>query len=275
MKKLKFYKKIKLLEVKKLKSYSLNNKTINLINVNYSQKKPFDKITEKSNNYISKCFLIGIKLIKQGFTDKFINGPISKKTFLKKKQLGITEYLSKKFFIKKNAMLIYNENLSVCPLTTHIPLKSVSKKINKQLIIDKIKLINAFYKKKFKLIPKIAVLGLNPHCETISSFDEDKKIISPTINFLKKKKYKVFGPFSSDTIFLKQNRSKYNVILGMYHDQVLSPIKTLFEYDAINITLGLPFIRISPDHGPNEHMLGKNKSNPHSLTRAISFLDKN
>ena len=275
MKKLKFYKKIKLLEVKKLKSYSLNNKTINLINVNYSQKKPFDKITEKSNNYISKCFLIGIKLIKQGFTDKFINGPISKKTFLKKKQLGITEYLSKKFFIKKNAMLIYNENLSVCPLTTHIPLKSVSKKINKQLIIDKIKLINAFYKKKFKLIPKIAVLGLNPHCETISSFDEDKKIISPTINFLKKKKYKVFGPFSSDTIFLKQNRSKYNVILGMYHDQVLSPIKTLFEYDAINITLGLPFTRISPDHGPNEHMLGKNKSNPLSLIRAISFLDKN
>ena len=275
MKKLKFYKKIKLLEVKKLKSYSLNNKTINLINVNYSQKKPFDKITEKSNNYISKCFLIGIKLIKQGFTDKFINGPISKKTFLKKKQLGITEYLSKKFFIKKNAMLIYNENLSVCPLTTHIPLKSVSKKINKQLIIDKIKLINAFYKKKFKLIPKIAVLGLNPHCETISSFDEDKKIISPTINFLKKKKYKVFGPFSADTIFLKQNRSKYNVILGMYHDQVLSPIKTLFEYDAINITLGLPFIRISPDHGPNEHMLGKNKSNPLSLIRAISFLDKN
>ena len=275
MKKLKFYKKIKLLEVKKLKSYSLNNKTINLINVNYSQKKPFDKITEKSNNYISKCFLIGIKLIKQGFTDKFINGPISKKTFLKKKQLGITEYLSKKFFIKKNAMLIYNENLSVCPLTTHIPLKSVSKKINKQLIIDKIKLINAFYKKKFKLIPKIAVLGLNPHCETISSFDEDKKIISPTINFLKKKKYKVFGPFSSDTIFLKQNRSKYNVILGMYHDQVLSPIKTLFEYDAINITLGLPFIRISPDHGPNEHMLGKKKSNPLSLIRAILFLDRN
>ena len=275
MKKLKFYKKIKLLEVKKLKSYSLNNKTINLINVNYSQKKPFDKITEKSNNYISKCFLIGIKLIKQGFTDKFINGPISKKTFLKKKQLGITEYLSKKFFIKKNAMLIYNENLSVCPLTTHIPLKSVSKKINKQLIIDKIKLINAFYKKKFKLIPKIAVLGLNPHCETISSFDEDKKIISPTINFLKKKKYKVFGPFSSDTIFLKQNRSKYNVIVGMYHDQVLSPLKTLFEYDAINITLGLPFIRISPDHGPNEHMLGEKKSNPLSLIRAILFLDRN
>ena len=131
-----------------------------------------------------------------------------------------------------------------------------------------------FYKKKFGLKPRIAVLGLNPHCETVSRFDEDKKIILPAIKFLKKKNHRVSGPFSSDTIFLKQNRSRYDVIVGMYHDQVLTPLKTLFEYDAINITLGLPFIRISPDHGPNEHMLGKNKSNPLSLIRAISFLDK-
>ena len=74
---------------------------------------------------------------------------------------------------------------------------------------------------------------------------------------------------------VKNNRKKYNVIIGMYHDQVLTPIKTLFEYDAINITLGLPFIRISPDHGPNEKMIGKNLSNPLSLMRAINFLDKN
>ena len=91
---------------------------------------------------------------------------------------------------------------------------------------------------------------------------------------MKKKNYLVFGPFSADTMFLSQNRSKFDVILGMYHDQVLTPIKTLMEYDAINITLGLPFIRISPDHGPNEKMLGKNISNPLSLMRAISFLDK-
>ena len=275
MKKLKFDKKIKILDIKKIKHYSLNNKLINLINVNYNQKKPFEKISNKSNNYISESFLIASNLIRQGFTNKLINGPISKKNFLKKKKLGITEYISDKFFIKNYAMLIYNKDLSVCPVTTHVPLKFVSKKISKKLIIDKIKLINNFYEQKLKFKPKIAVLGLNPHCETVSSFDEDKKIISPAINFLKKKKYKVSGPFSSDTIFLKQNRSKYNVILGMYHDQVLSSLKTLFEYDAINITLGLPFIRISPDHGPNEDMLGKNKSNPLSLIRAISFLDKN
>ena len=81
--------------------------------------------------------------------------------------------------------------------------------------------------------------------------------------------------FPADTIFLKANRKKFDVILGMYHDQVLTPIKTLYEYDAINITLGLPFIRISPDHGPNETMQGKNLSNPLSLLKAIKFLDRN
>ena len=90
-----------------------------------------------------------------------------------------------------------------------------------------------------------------------------------------KNKYNVSGPYSADTIFLKKNRKKFDVIIGMYHDQVLTPLKTIYEYDAINITLGLPFIRISPDHGPNEKMLGKNKSNPTSLLKAIKFLDKN
>ena len=86
---------------------------------------------------------------------------------------------------------------------------------------------------------------------------------------------RISGPYSADTIFFKSNLNKFDVIVGMYHDQVLTPLKTLFEYDAINITLGLPFLRISPDHGPNEKMLGKNLSNPLSLLKAIKFLDKN
>tara|TARA_B100001057_G_C22143468_1_gene679185 strand:+ start:9 stop:524 length:516 start_codon:yes stop_codon:yes gene_type:complete len=171
-------------------------------------------------------------------------------------------------------MLIYNKKLSVCPITTHLPLKLVSKKINKKIIFDKISLINNFYEKKFNFKPKIAILGLNPHCESIHKYNEDEKIIKPSIKFLRKK-YNISGPYSADTIFLKNNRKKFDVIVGMYHDQVLTPLKTLFEYDAINITLGLPFIRISPDHGPNETMLGKNLSNPLSLSRAIKFLDKN
>ena len=273
MKKLNIKKNIKLLNSIKLDEYKLNNKSINLININYNQQKPFENVSSKSNNYIEQSFELAIKILQKKITNKFINGPISKKFFLKKKFLGITEYLSNKTNTKNFAMLIYNKNLSVCPITTHLPLKQVSKKINKKLIIQKIKLINIFFKKYIRKKPKIAITGLNPHCETIDSFNEDQKILKPTIKHLSKLKYKVSGPFAADTIFLKKNRKKYDVIVGMYHDQVLTPIKTLFEYDAINITLGLPFIRISPDHGPNEKMLGKNLSNPLSLIKAIKFLD--
>jgi len=273
MKKLNIKKNIKLLNSIKLNEYKLNNKSINLININYNPQKPFENVSSKSNHYIEQSFELAIKILQKKITNKFINGPISKKFFLKKKFLGITEYLSNKTNTKNFAMLIYNKNLSVCPLTTHLPLKQVSKKINKKLIIQKIKLINIFFKKYIRKKPNIAITGLNPHCETIDSFNEDQKILKPTIKHLSKLKYKVSGPFAADTIFLKKNRKKYDVIVGMYHDQVLTPIKTLFEYDAINITLGLPFIRISPDHGPNEKMLGKNLSNPLSLIKAITFLE--
>ena len=275
MKKLRIKKKINSLELSKLKDYNLDNKSINLINVNYKQNKAFKKISNKSNRYIKNCFEVAFKLIRENYTDKFINGPVSKKFFLKKQNLGITEYISDKFCIKKNAMLIYNKSLSVCPLTTHLPLKSVVKNVNKKAILEKVDLINKFYKKNLNKKPKIAILGLNPHCESIDKYNEDEKIIKPTIKYLYKSGFKVSGPYPADTIFLKKNRKKFDVILGMYHDQVLTPIKTLFEYDAINITLGLPFIRISPDHGPNQQMLGKNLSNPLSLIKAILFLEKN
>ncbi len=276
MKKLNCRKKINILETKKLSSYKLNNNSINLINVNYNSAKAFDKISSKSNSYIENSFKIAFDILKSGFTDKFINGPISKKNFLKKNHLGITEYISEKFKIKNSAMLIYNKDLAVCPITTHLPLKYVSKNLNKKIIKNKISLIIRFYKNYFKKNPRIAVLGLNPHCESIDRFNEDEKVIKPTIKELKNNfRYKISGPFSADTIFMKKNRVNFDVVIGMYHDQVLTPLKTLFEYNAINITLGLPFIRISPDHGPNEKMIGKNISNPLSLIKAVSFLEKN
>ena len=274
MKKLKYKKKILTLDYKKLQNYNLDNRSINLININYNVTRAFDKISVKSNKYIEKSFKIGLDIIKTGISNKFINGPVSKKSFLKKKYLGITEYISEKFLSNNTAMLIYNNNLAVSPITTHLPLKFVNKKINKKNIKNKVKLIVDFYKTFLKLNPRIAILGLNPHCESIDSFNEDEKIIKPVVKELKMIGYKVSGPLSADTIFLRENRKKFDVIVGMYHDQVLTPIKTIHEYDAINITLGLPFIRISPDHGPNEKMLGKNKSNPLSLIKAISFLDK-
>ena len=217
---------------------------------------------------------VSFNLIKKYKIKNFINAQINKKKFLNKKYLGMTEFISENFNVKRNAMLIFNKNLSVCPITTHLPLKLVPNFINRKTLYEKIDLIDNFYLTKFNKKPKIAILGLNPHCESVLKYNEDEKIIKPAIKILKKN-YLVKGPFSADTIFLTQNRSKYDVIIGMYHDQVLTPLKTLFEYDAINITLGLPFIRISPDHGPNEQMFGKNKSNPLSLMRAISFLDKN
>jgi 4-hydroxythreonine-4-phosphate dehydrogenase len=275
-KQIKFFKsKIKIHELdyskKKINIDNLNK--INLINVDYKQSKLFEKISNKSNLYIEDCFKIALEILKKKISNKFINGPVSKKYFLKKKFIGITEYLAKKTNSSNVAMVIYNKSLSVSPITTHLPLKYVSKKIKKSNIVSKVKTINSFWQKHFKRKPKIAITGLNPHCESIDSFNEDEKIIIPSVQFLKKKKYDVSGPFSADTIFLKDNRKKFEIIIGMYHDQILTPAKTLFEYDAINITVGLPFIRVSPDHGPNEQMLGKNISNPLSLTRSIQFLD--
>ena len=275
MKKLKLNKKIQLINVKNINDYKLNNNSINLINIDFKQKKLFEKISNKSQSFIKKSFDTAFEIIKKEKIRKLINGPISKKDFLNKKYLGMTEYISDYFSIKNTCMLIFNKNLSVCPLTTHLPLSLVSKKINKKDLKNKIILIRNFYKRFLNTKPRIGVLGLNPHCESVLQINEDQKIIKPLVNNMKKKGFKISGPYAADTAFLKNNRKKFDVIIGMYHDQVLTPIKTLFEYDAVNITLGLPFLRISPDHGPNEKMMGKNLSNPLSLIQAIKFLDKN
>ena len=271
MKILNIKKNINVINFNNLSNIKKNKNFINLINIEDKKRKNQKNI---ANSFIENSFKKGFELLSYLKTYKLINGPISKKEFLNKKFPGITEYLAKKSKIKRIAMLIYNENLSVCPLTTHVPLKKVTKKITEKNIKEKVNLIYEFYKRFRKISPRIAVLGLNPHCETTDKFNEDENIILPTINKLKKKGFKISGPHSADTIFLKQNRTKYDVILGMYHDQVLTPLKTIYEYDAINITLGLPYIRISPDHGPNKKMFGKNLSNPLSLIKAISFLDK-
>ena len=253
----------------------LNNKKINLIDIEYKFNNCFDKISSKSNNYIKASFDVALKIIHQNKLSKFINGPISKRYFLEGKSLGITEYLAKQSKIKDEvAMLIFNDKLSVSPVTTHLALKDVHKHISKEKIKSHIILISQFYKKRFKKNPRIAITGLNPHCESNFNDCEEDAIISPTIKYLKNKKFRVEGPFPADTIFMQKHLKKFDVIVGMYHDQVLSPMKALFGFDAINITLGLPFVRISPDHGPNSSMLGKNLSDPKSLMEALKFLDK-
>jgi len=252
---------------------NLKRNKINFLNVNFEFIKPFESISNKSSDYINECFTKAFKILKKVEICGLINGPISKKNFLKKKYYGVTEYIADKFNQKKIAMLIFNKKLSVCPLTTHIPLSQIGKFVTKKNILEKIKIIDDFYKKKLKIKPNIAVTGLNPHCETISKYNEDEKIVMPAVKLARKNGISVFGPFSADTIFLKQNRKKFNIILGMYHDQVLTPLKTLYEYDAINITIGMPFLRLSPDHGPNSMMVGKNKSNSLSFKKILKFLD--
>jgi len=260
-----FKKKIRILQLNQLDKYRLNNEVINLIDI----KLKFNNF----NNYLNDSFKTAFELIKKKISFKLMNGPINKSSFLKKKYLGITEYISDIFNETNTGMLIYNKKLSVVPLTTHLPLRLVTEKITKKLLIDKILLVHNFYNKFFKYNPKIALTGLNPHCESILNYNEDTKIISPIINIINKKGINVKGPFAADTIFLKDVRKKYDVIIGMYHDQVLSPMKALFEFNAINITMGLPFLRVTPDHGPNEKMVGKNKSNPTSVINALYFLD--
>ena len=275
IKKLGYSFKINMVNKDKIEFQKLNNNKINLINVDLKFKKTFDKISNRSNDYIDTCFSVALDILKKNKCLGFINGPISKKNFLNSKYLGITEYLASKTLHHKNAvMLIYNKRLSVSPLTTHLPLKEVYKHITKKKIINHIKVINKFYMKRFKKSPRIGITGLNPHCESNFKSSEEKGIIKPAINYLIKNKYKVSGPYPADTIFMQNHSKKFDVILGMYHDQVLTPVKTIFGFDAVNITLGLPFIRISPDHGPNTSMLGKNQSDPTSLIESLKFLDK-
>ena len=255
------------IESQNVSKIRLDYKTINFINVPLKNKNFI-------NEYLENCFDISLKILKKNKNISIINGPINKEKFIKNRYLGITEYLgSKTNKLKDVVMLIYNKKLSVSPLTTHLPLKDVYKNISKTKIINHVKKIDFFFKKYHKKKPNIAITGLNPHCESNFKKSEEKNIIIPTINYLKSKKFKISGPFPADTIFLKDNYKKFDVIIGMYHDQVLAPIKSIFGFNAINITLGLPFLRISPDHGPNVKMFGKNISNPDSLKEAIKFLN--
>jgi 4-hydroxythreonine-4-phosphate dehydrogenase len=267
--------KISIKEVNKnFKNADLYGNKLPVYNVNYKQKKVFQKISTKSNDYIFKSFDVAMKLIKRKKIQGFINCPIHKETLLKKKYKGITEFLSKKYGSKNNeVMLIYNKKLAVSPLTTHIPLRKVSSEIKKSEIVNKIQVINNFYRKIIKKKPKIAILGLNPHNYSATKYSEEEEIIIPAIKIIKNKGINITGPIATDASFAIYKKHKFNVIFGMYHDQVLTPFKALFKYDAINITLGLPFIRISPDHGVGENIVGKRIANPQSLVESIKFFN--
>ena len=256
--------------------YNLKDKKFNFINIDYNQTKPFDLKSNKSNIFIKKCFECAVLIIKKNLASGLINLPINKSKFTKNKYNGITEYIADKTNNKnKENMLLFNEKFSVLPLTTHIPLKEVYKEISYKKIEKACKNINNFYsntlkRKKFK----IGILGLNPHNgENGYIGTEEKKIIIPAIKKLKKK-YPVIGPLSPDTSFLQRAKLKIDILIGHYHDQILTTFKTKFNYNAINITIGLPFIRISPDHGVGAEIVGKGIADPKSFMEAIKFFSR-
>ena len=137
----------------------------------------------------------------------------------------------------------------------------------------KIKTIYNWYKKQFKRKPRIALLGLNPHNAEFKKGSEEHKHILPAIKELNKVKIRLDGPIPSDTIFINKYKD-YDIIIGMYHDQVLAPFKALFKFDAINLTLGLRYTRISPDHGVAFDKIMKKESDPTSLLKCIYYIHK-
>jgi len=247
-------------------------KKLHILNVPLKFKDEFKVPLKNKIKYIYKCFNIGIKLAKEKKIIGLINCPVNKKDLFGNNFNGVTEFLAKKEgVLGKEAMLIYNRKLSVSPITTHIELKKISKKLSTNKIFNKIMVINKFYLKKFKIKPNIAILGLNPHNDEFRKNSEEKRIIIPAIKRLKNKKIKILGPLSADTAFIDYKKKNIDVIVGMYHDQVLSPFKTIFKFDAINITLGLPYIRISPDHGTGVNIIKKKVANYNSLLKSIIF----
>ena len=252
----------------------VNNNKIKILNIDLEYKDPF-KVAHKHNSiFLKKSLEYAHRLSMSKEISGLINCPINK-NLLEKRNIGLTEFFANKCKIKKNSevMLIKNKKISVSPITTHINLKDVIKKINRKIIIEKIKTLHIWFKKYEKKIPKICLLGLNPHNAEFNKNSEEQKILLPIVKMLIQRGFKIDGPESADTIFVNKYK-KYDVILGMYHDQVLAPFKALYKFDAINITLGLKYLRVSPDHGIASDLIFKKKANPASLISCIKFIEK-
>ena len=204
-----------------------------------------------------------------------VTGPINKKIINDYgfEFSGHTEFLADISQTKNVVMLLANSKVKVALLTTHIPLNKVSESVSTKKIIETIKILNENLKRLWKIKnPKICVLGLNPHAgEGGFMGSEEIEIIEPAINALLSEKICVEGPISADTAFIKEKTSKYDAYLAMFHDQGLPVLKSMGFGDSVNITLGLPFTRISVDHGTAYELAGKNKADPSSFKRSMEL----
>ena len=221
-------------------------------------------------NYIIDILSYGaLGCLKNEFKG-LITGPINKELINQSgfEFSGHTEFLADIANVKKVVMLLMNKKLKIALLTTHIPLSEVPSKISKKNLENTISIISDEFENTWKIKnPSICLLGLNPHAgEGGYIGHEEEEILKPFVNSSPKN---VFGPISADTAFIEENINKYDVFLAMYHDQGLPVIKSMGFGNTLNVTMGLPFIRISVDHGTAYEIAGKNKADFSSMDEAL------
>jgi 4-hydroxythreonine-4-phosphate dehydrogenase len=216
-----------------------------------------------------------VKILKNGGADGLVTAPVNKAAINKSgiPFKGHTEYLAGAVNAKKFAMMFSGGHLKITLVTRHIPLKDVSRLITSEKIKDAVLLTNFALKKYFKINnPKIGVAGLNPHCgESGLMGIEEEKIIIPAVKALKRKIPRIQGPLPADVIFYKARKKEFDAVVAMYHDQGLGPFKMIAFDEGVNVTLGLPFVRTSPDHGTAYDIAGKDIADPKAMKEAVKL----
>ena len=271
--------KVKFSEFDKSAKFLLNPNECKVININWPDKVIAGKPSKKNALTIIESIKNAVNLLKLNKFSGIVTNPISKSVLYSKNFNfpGQTEFL--KSLDKTNnisVMMLMNDSLKTVPLTTHIPLSKVEELISAKKIEETLEVIDREMKRYFRIKnPKIAVCGLNPHAGENGNIGKfEIKVLIPVLEKLRFKNLNIFGPFSSDSLFHSDARNKFDVILAMYHDQALIPIKTIGFYESINLTLGLSFIRTSPDHGTAFDIAEKFQARPDSMIEAIKLVEK-
>lgn len=260
--------------IKKIEEAEFTEETINILdlkNIDFSKFKIGEvspMCGKASVQYIEKA----IELAKAKKITAITTAPINKEAIHKAgyKFQGHTEILAKRTKTKKYAMMFVAQKFWVILATTHIPLRDVPKTLNKKRILDVIKLADEALKKAGKIGGRIAVSGLNPHAGEGGIFGKEEiKIIKPAVDEAKKMGINIRGPISPDAVFNLANAGAFDIVVAMYHDQGLIPLKLLSFNKSVNVTVGLPFVRTSPDHGTGFDIAGTGRANPQSMVQAI------
>ncbi|MDC0467064.1 4-hydroxythreonine-4-phosphate dehydrogenase PdxA [Gammaproteobacteria bacterium] len=272
-------KKITLQKISDIDELKANKRNvIQVMHISDCKNTKYGKLYKSNAQYVLDNLNFGIDEALKNKNLALVTGPISKENIISINNTfsGHTEFIQQKTNSKEVLMLLASDQLKVALTTTHIPLKNVSKKITKELIISKAITLNKGLKEKFKIKnPIIKLLGLNPHSgEGGKIGKEEVDIIIPAVKELRKKKINISYPISADTAFTKKNLKETDAFLGMYHDQVLPIIKALSFGNAINVTLGVPITRTSVDHGVALDIAGSGKADTSSLKEAIKAAKK-